>query len=1411
MSAVAGEDAVALEVLNSAAGASKFDSLIFSASQQAATLLGHHGVTDANAIAFIASYIDGTAGAKLPLNIIARLVVNLVSTWTDTPDNPYNAVIKAAGQTLATAATKAEQAIIGGPVVEPPAVPTYTLTAAGSVDEGKSTIATLTTKNVASGSTVNYLISGVDASDVGALTGSATVGADGKAYIQISALADGLTEGEETMTLSVGSASASIVINDKSLSPPVNKDLTAGIDTTIVGGALDDIFRATAAQLNAGDVLSGGDGVDRLEISSASATVTPVAAGTGVTSTGIETVSITASPAGAGFTLDAIGFTGVTKVVNTGSTADVTVNGLKAVPAVEVVGSSSNTTLGFSSATVTASASDAISVAISGAATTANAAVTANGIETINVASNGAASGSSTTTLTLASNAATTLNVTGSAAAKLAINLVGATPTTTGMVTSDDGAHDIAITADATDKLSVALGAGNDTLRIGNISAAHSLDGGDGTDTLVTSASITTVTGGGVTGFEAVEISGGVSVALPLTANPVAALTIRDAAGGSVTGMASGGTVTLTTGGNATVANTAWTTGTADSLTVNVGSATANGAMTSATLVTAAGVESATINNLALANNANARSVGVSSATLTKLVVTGGAPTTITGGGVALTEIDASAVQGAVTFAATMSTTAGRKLTGGAGADAITGGNLADVLVGGAGNDTLTGGAGADTLTGGDGVDTFVFGANANAALPVSSAVSTDVITDFVSGTDKLNIAQTPSKFLNTYTGYAAANAAAAADAAANGSTNVAFFVSSENTLYVQAVPGTLDATDTAIKLDGVTSLTAADLLLGSQGTVGGAAVTLTAAAANVTNALATNASASTTVFNDTIAATGAFMVGSTINGGAGTDALTVSTALAAIDLSANLVSVETVTLAEGTSGAVIMPSTVGLSVINSGGTLGTAAATVTLGAGVGQSFNGAASSGVNTVTLGAAQQSVTGGSGADQFSTTAAQILGSSFTGGGAAGSTDVLAITAGTTATLTATAPVIGVSGKIAGIEQINVPAGFSLTITPDQALTVNAAGAATIDGTGSTITVTGGAGNTVTLSGTSNYVVSSTASVAKTGAGTLAVTAGAANQTVTSASATTVDASALVGTLSTAGAGAFTVNGFGKVAGSLLTAGAGAGALTVNSGSQATTITQGAGTGAFTLNVPATNASDALLSGTGAVALTATASYASQTINLANTGAVTVQAASTATAYTINVSGSTARTYSNSSTTAAVDTYTGGTGVDTVMLGLGGDFFVSGGGADVFRVNATTDTGLALGFNASAAVPATGTVINVVGLDKITGFGTGAKIELIGLTETGGYARNGQSLGTGGAVAGENDGALVLGMYDAVAGTFTITTAGTSTLYVYDDNGDTAGGNFRGIVLVGYTDPAGNDTMSDGTTTGLVGVGG
>jgi Ca2+-binding RTX toxin-like protein len=76
-------------------------------------------------------------------------------------------------------------------------------------------------------------------------------------------------------------------------------------------------------------------------------------------------------------------------------------------------------------------------------------------------------------------------------------------------------------------------------------------------------------------------------------------------------------------------------------------------------------------------------------------------------------------------------------LNGSGGNDQIRGGNLADAISGGLDNDKLMGLAGADTLTGGAGADQFRY----LFASDSGTGGNADQITDFVSGTDRLNFA----------------------------------------------------------------------------------------------------------------------------------------------------------------------------------------------------------------------------------------------------------------------------------------------------------------------------------------------------------------------------------------------------------------------------------------------------------------------------------------------------------------------------------------------------------------------------------------------------------------------------------------------------------------------------------------------
>jgi plastocyanin len=107
------------------------------------------------------------------------------------------------------------------------AAATYALTSSSSsVNEGSSASFTLATTNVAAGTSVPYTLSGVSSSDIvgGALTGTATVDSSGRATISVPIASDLLTEGSETLAVTVQGQTASTVINDTSKAEGVSDD-----------------------------------------------------------------------------------------------------------------------------------------------------------------------------------------------------------------------------------------------------------------------------------------------------------------------------------------------------------------------------------------------------------------------------------------------------------------------------------------------------------------------------------------------------------------------------------------------------------------------------------------------------------------------------------------------------------------------------------------------------------------------------------------------------------------------------------------------------------------------------------------------------------------------------------------------------------------------------------------------------------------------------------------------------------------------------------------------------------------------------------------------------------------------------------------------------------------------------------
>jgi len=141
----------------------------------------------------------------------------------------------------------------------------YTLTAsAGAVNEGDTVLFTLQTTNVAPGARFDYAISGVSASDVaGGLSGTALIGADGKAVIAVQLAADRLTEvTAETLTLTVAGQTKGVSINDTSINPTYT--LTSSAEAVNEGDTV--VFTLQTTNVDAGArfdyVISGVSAAD---------------------------------------------------------------------------------------------------------------------------------------------------------------------------------------------------------------------------------------------------------------------------------------------------------------------------------------------------------------------------------------------------------------------------------------------------------------------------------------------------------------------------------------------------------------------------------------------------------------------------------------------------------------------------------------------------------------------------------------------------------------------------------------------------------------------------------------------------------------------------------------------------------------------------------------------------------------------------------------------------------------------------------------------------------------------------------------------------------------------------------------------------------------------------------------------
>ena len=1030
----------------------------------------------------------------------------------------------------------------------------------------------------------------------------------------------------------------------------------------------------------------GGDGTDTLQITSNSAAAVTV--GGDALVSGIEVVNTTATVSAVTANLSTFG--GVTTVGSSGSTAAVSYNGLTAIPTVNLSGTSANVDVAVAAAAV-AGLADAATINLTSVGSTASNSVTINGVEaiTVNTTGNIGATQIDGVTINRTTIASTTLNsvtVNGSGSANLAVSLAGApvgATATPGVFTGSAGADDVVLTIPAGSRLTANLGTGNDTLRLSAAAAAMTVNGGDGTDTLVYSgAAAAAADTANITGFENVVMGAGVSFALA-TSN----LTYAVAAGGTYTGLAAGGTVALTAGGTLTLANAALT-GTTDAVTVTVGTAAAT-APTDATI--AAGTfDVVTVNGVARSDTlaATSATINVSGTTLNTVTLNSSQGVAFAGGGAALTTINASGVAGNFSSTAALSTTAGVSITTGAGNDVINGGALGDTLVGGAGNDTITGNTGADRMTGGAGADTFVIALN-TATASASTAAAPDVISDFTSGTDKLNVGAT--SFLGNFTNI---QQALAANAVAGTAAGAAAFVTSESNLYVftNAASAALNVLDTVVTLTGVTALatSGADLLLGAQGA--GATITATAATVPAIGPAVATVNQRTTNFDDVInSAASTALVGTdaAINGSLGTDTLnaTIATSDLLTSLSAagtagvNLASVETVNITSTASGVVNLgaggiDTEIRTLTVSSSGVTGVGLTATTTAANQSITVNSAvlAANGgqISTITVGNfANNRVTTGSGTDGITVNGgADTTGLNVNASAGDDTVTLSAATAltgagnvingGANASTTSAGDTLAIGYALAGnldlaaLATAGTIAGFEIVTFADAANEAHNVTLAT--GIVSVTTATSDAAEDFTITATAAQADAITNLVDGAGAGNLELTISTGGSvSFVGNTLTNVDVVRFGSTE------AMTLTLGGTTAAANTQTGTGSAATTVNV--FATTFTNNVGAGAPTLNLNPAQAVTAVSTGEVTVNVSRSALQVATAVDIANITLVSAAGATT----TLNVT--------NSATTTIDTNGTDADGVPTLIDFEDADLVLNGANIDTIRVGDVT----------------------------------------------------------------------------------------------------------------------------------------
>lgn len=656
-----------------------------------------------------------------------------------------------------------------------------------------------------------------------------------------------VTQSNATATAAVNGAAAAL---NTAVAASANASgkafaLTTGVDN-LVGTTGNDVFNAilvnneaaaaaATSTLNAFDLVDGGAGtLDKLAITvtGANSSAGALAATLPVT-TGVEVLSIKNLSSGTanGVTINASTATGVTQVVNDGSTGAVAVTG---VANATVVAQNTNaaTTVTFNTGAV-AAATTVLNVAVNnagtavapadvilnsagGAVAATNLAIKADGTSVVNLGAGSAVAAVTTATVTgtgsvdLGSLTALVTKVDSSALlGGLTYTSLATTATT---ILTGAGNDVITLGANLATGSNITLGAGNDAVKKGGaftVATGSVIDGGAGVDAFDL-ALVNVSNAASFVNFEVASLDG-LAVAtydldLLSAKNVIGSLALTTGtnnAVATVTNIASGSTLNVTGGTttNLTLIEKGAAASATDSLGITFASTVANTASSVATTVNevetfnvVSGGATGATNSLTLAGGTFSQATSTATAVTEKVVVTGANQLTL---GVASSSaftkitVDGSAATGKLIVTGDSHTTS---IITGAGDDTINVGAVANTVVTGAGKDVVNvlaaaGATNITTVTGlavGDSLTTTVTGGAAGTVAKIGAATALGGATDLTTVLTTL--------------------ATAADDAASHAAWAV---VGSDVYLVLDtaAANGTLLAADNVIKLAGVTDI----------------------------------------------------------------------------------------------------------------------------------------------------------------------------------------------------------------------------------------------------------------------------------------------------------------------------------------------------------------------------------------------------------------------------------------------------------------------------------------------------------------------------------------------------------------------------------------------------------------------------